>query len=141
MLELEPELGAGAGASWSWCLSWSRWSLTVEPELAEELDEPDEVELDPLDVLVFVEPGRARASAPAVTTLAMVTAVVVDRTLARPRSLAATAWRIPSSRRSLSCPSSCGPVLGIPARTLWAAYEPGGSPTGGPRLPANMKDT
>jgi hypothetical protein len=73
--ELEPEL------------------VPVEPELAE-------VEPDPLDVLVFAEPGSARASAPAVTTLAMVTAVVVDRTLDRPRSLAATAWRIPSSRRA-----------------------------------------
>ena len=47
------------------------------------------------------DPGRARASAPAVTTLATVTVVVVDRTLARPRSLAATAWRIPSFRRAL----------------------------------------
>jgi len=61
----------------------------VEPELGEELDEP--VAVDPLDVVLLVDPGRARASAPAVTTLAMVTAVVVDRTLARPRSRAATA--------------------------------------------------
>ena len=53
-----------------------------EPELAE--DEPVEVELDPVepDVLVLcVDPGRARASAPAVTTLAMVTAVVAERDL------------------------------------------------------------
>lgn len=60
--------------------------------------ELDELELDELfvevDVVVRVEPGRARASAPAVTTLAMVTAVVADRTLSLPRSLAATAWRI-----------------------------------------------
>jgi len=84
----------------------------LEPELAgEELDEPAGVapELpdlpDVLDVLVvWADPGRARASAPAVTTLAMVTAVVVDRTLARPRSLAVTAWRIPSSRRALLMP-------------------------------------
>ncbi len=81
----------------------------MEPEFVElepdepvpdedELDEPVEVEPDPVeeDVVVCVEPGRTRASAPAVTTLAMVTAVVVDRTLARPRSLAAMAWRIPS---------------------------------------------
>jgi hypothetical protein len=60
-----------------------------EPELDGELDEP--VEVDPLDVVLFVDPGRARASAPAVTTLAIVTAVVVDRTLDRPRSRAATA--------------------------------------------------
>jgi hypothetical protein len=68
-----------------------------EPELAE--DEPDEVELEPVeaDVLVLcVDPGRARASAPAVTTLAMVTAVVADRTLSRPRSRSAMARRIPS---------------------------------------------
>jgi hypothetical protein len=68
-----------------------------EPELAE--DEPVEVEPDPVeaDVLVLcVDPGRARASAPAVTTLAMVTAVVVERTLFRPRSRSAMARRIPS---------------------------------------------
>jgi len=56
------------------------------PELDEEFDEPVEV-----DAVLFVDPGRARASAPAVTTLAIVTAVVVDRTLARPRSRATTA--------------------------------------------------
>ncbi|HEY3649212.1 MAG TPA: hypothetical protein VGL33_14665, partial [Streptosporangiaceae bacterium] len=60
-----------------------------EPELEEEFDVP--VEADPLDVVLFADPGRARASAPAVTTLATVTVVVADRTLARPRSLAATA--------------------------------------------------
>ena len=66
-----------------------------EPELVE--DELEGVEVEPVDVSVFwVEPGRARASAPAVTTLAIVTAVVVERTLLRPRSLAATAWRLPS---------------------------------------------
>jgi hypothetical protein len=61
----------------------------AEPELEEEFVEP--VEVDPLDVVLFADPGRARASVPAVTTLATVTAVVVDRTLARPRSRAATA--------------------------------------------------
>lgn len=61
-----------------------------EPELADE--EFDDAEPELLDALALcVEPGRTRASAPAVTTLAMVTAVVVDRTLARPRSLAAWA--------------------------------------------------
>ncbi len=68
-----------------------------EPELAD--DEPVEAEPEPVeaDVLVLcVDPGRAKASAPAVTTLATVTAVVADRTLFRPRSLAAMARRIPS---------------------------------------------
>jgi hypothetical protein len=68
-----------------------------EPELAD--DEPVEAEPDPVeaDVLVLcVDPGRAKASAPAVTTLATVTAVVADRTLFRPRSLASMARRIPS---------------------------------------------
>ena len=84
----------------------------AEPELAEELGEPAEVEPELLDALVLcVEPGRVRASAPAVTTLAMVTAVVADRTLARPRSLAAWASRIPLSRRALLMSSSCGHVL------------------------------
>jgi len=93
LLELEPEL-----------LEPEPVELELLPELEPELVpvEPDlpEVELDPLDVLVFAEPGSARASAPAVTTLATVTAVVVDRTLDRPRFRAATAWRIPSSRRA-----------------------------------------
>jgi hypothetical protein len=78
--------------------------VELEPELVEpefELDDPEFVELEPVeeeeDVLVLcVDPGKARASAPAVTTLAMVTAVVVDRTLLRPCSLAAMARRIPS---------------------------------------------
>jgi hypothetical protein len=55
--------------------------------------EPVDVEVD---VFLCVDPGRARASAPAVTTLAMVTAVVVDRILLRPCSLAVMARRIPS---------------------------------------------
>ena len=80
----------------------------VEP-VEEEPDEVEPVEVEPVDVepvevsvlpaevsVLWVEPGRARASAPAVTTLAIVTAVVVERTLPRPRSLAAAAWRIPS---------------------------------------------
>src|SRR5207249_3821906 len=94
-VELEPEL-----------VELEPVELEPELELAEEeFDEPVEVEPDPPDVLVLcVVPGKARARAPAVTTLAIVTAVVVDRTLARPRSLAATARRIPSSRRSLLMP-------------------------------------
>jgi len=68
----------------------------LEPEDVEPV-EVEPVEVEPVEVSVlWVEPGRVRASAPAVTTLAIVTAVVVERTLPRPRSLAATAWRIPS---------------------------------------------
>ena len=96
--------------------------LADEPELVElepdepefELDDPEFVEVEPVadepvdvevDVLVScVDPGRARASAPAVTTLAMVTAVVVDRTLFRPCSLAAMARRIPSRCALLMLP-------------------------------------
>ena len=89
-----------------------------EPELDEELDVP--VEVDPLDVVLFADPGRARASAPAVTTLATVTAVVADRTLARPRSLAATAWRVPSFRRALLM----SPILR--SRTRKSLHEPSG---------------
>ena len=89
-----------------------------EPELDEEFDVP--VEVDPLDVVLFADPGRARASAPAVTTLATVTVVVADRTLARPRSLAATAWRIPSFRRALLM----SPILR--SRTRKSLHEPSG---------------
>ena len=65
--------------------------LEDEPEFVElpVEDEPDDTEED--EPVWWVEPGRARATAPAATTLAMVTAVVVERTLAWPRSLAATA--------------------------------------------------
>ena len=101
-----------------------------EPELAEVEPEP----LDVLDVLVaWLDPGRARASAPAVTTLATVTVVVVDRTLARPRSLAATAWRIPSFRRALLM----SPILR--SRTRKSLHEPSGramSLAGSSRAPA-----
>ena len=89
----------------------------VEPELVEpepELVEPEPVEPEPVEVepeepeleedepvevdvsVLCVDPGRTRASAPAVTTLAMVTAVVVERTLFRPCSRSAMARRIPS---------------------------------------------
>jgi hypothetical protein len=102
-----------------------------EPELDEEFDVP--VEVDPLDVVLFADPGRARASAPAVTTLATVTVVVADRTLARPRSLAATAWRIPSFRRALLI------SLILRSRTRKSLHEPSGramSPAGSSRAPA-----
>ena len=125
-VELEPEL-----------LELEPVELELLPELEPELVpvEPElpEVELDPLDVLVFAEPGRARASAPAVTTLATVTAVVVDRTLARPRSLAATAWRIPSFRRALLI------SLILRSRTRKSLHESSGramSPAGSSRAPA-----
>jgi len=104
--------------------------LEPEPELAEVEPEP----LDVLDVLVvWLDPGRARASAPAVTTLATVTVVVVERTLARPRSLAATAWRIPSFRRALLM----SPILR--PRTRKSLHEPSGramSLAGSSRPPA-----
>ena len=101
----------------------------VEPEF--ELDDPEFVELEPVadepvdvedeeDVLVLcVDPGRARASAPAVTTLAIVTAVVVDRTLLRPCSLAAMARRIPSR-----CALLMYPILR--SRIRESLHEPSG---------------
>jgi hypothetical protein len=96
----------------------------LEPEPVEPEPELAEVEPEPLDVLdvlvVWLDPGRARASAPAVTTLATVTVVVADRTLARPRSLAATAWRIPSFRRALLI------SLILRSRTRKSLHEPSG---------------
>ena len=105
--------------------------VELEPEEPEfELDDPEFVELEPVedepvdvedeDVLVLcVDPGRARASAPAVTTLAMVTAVVVDRTLLRPCSLAAMARRIPSR-----CALLMYPILW--SRIRKSLHEPSG---------------
>ena len=82
----------------------------VEPEEVEpdEVDEPEVVEDVPDDdvAVLCVDPGRVRATAPVTTTLAMVTAVVVERTLARPCSLAATARRMPSRFTLLM-----GPIL------------------------------
>jgi hypothetical protein len=106
----------------------------LEPEPVEAEPELAEAEPEPLDVLdAWLDPGRARASAPAVTTLATVTVVVADRTLARPRSLAATAWRIPSFRRALLM----SPILR--SRTRKSLHEPSGramSRAGSPRAPA-----
>ena len=106
-----------------------------EPELVElepdepefELDDPEFAEVEPVedepvdveedDAVLCVDPGRARASAPAVTTLAMVTAVVVDRTLFRPCSLAAMARRIPSRCALLMLPI-------LRSRTRKSLHEP-----------------
>ena len=70
--------------------------VELEPVLVEpELVEPEDVPVDVDASVLCAAPGRTRASAPAVTTLAMVTAVVVDLTLLRPRSRSAMARRIP----------------------------------------------
>jgi hypothetical protein len=70
-------------------------------EVPELVDEPLDVE----DVAVLcVDPGRARVTTPAAATLARVTAVVVERTLARPRSRAAMARRTLSRSALLMSP-------------------------------------
>ena len=127
-VELEPELPE---------LEPELPELELLPELEPEF-ELAEVAPDPLDVLaLLVEPGSARASAPAVTTLATVTAVVVDRTLDRPRSLAATAWRIPSFRRSLLMSSI------VPSCFAESLHEPSGSAMSlaGPTRPSAAEAT
>ncbi|HLK72533.1 MAG TPA: hypothetical protein VKU77_02670 [Streptosporangiaceae bacterium] len=70
-------------------------------EVPELVDEPVDVE----DVAVlWVDPGRARVTTPAAATLARVTAVVVERTLARPRSRVAMACRTLSRSALLMSP-------------------------------------
>jgi hypothetical protein len=70
--------------------------VELEPVLVEpELVEPEDVPVDVDASVLCAAPGRTRASTPAVTTLAMVTTVVVDLTLPRPRSRSAMARRIP----------------------------------------------
>jgi hypothetical protein len=70
----------------------------VEPELAEPVDvEPEDVEPVEVEALACVDPGRTSANAPAAATPATAIAVVAVLTLSRPRSLAAMAWRTPSS--------------------------------------------
>jgi hypothetical protein len=70
--------------------------VDAEPEL--EVDDPVLAEAVPDDAVsvLCVDPGRARATAPVTATLARVTAVVVERTLARPAFLAAMARPAPS---------------------------------------------
>ena len=53
---------------------------------------------------VCVDPGSAKATAPAAATLATLSAAVVERTLARPRSLASLAPRITSRCELLMYP-------------------------------------
>jgi hypothetical protein len=62
------------------------------PDPVEDLPELDVAEDEEVPV-VWVDPGRTSATAPAAATLARLTAVVAERTLDRPRSLAATAMR------------------------------------------------
>jgi hypothetical protein len=71
--------------------------LVEDPEL---VDEPVLVEV----AVLWVDPGSARVTTPAAATLAMVTAVVVERTLARPRSRAAMARRTLSRSALLITP-------------------------------------
>ena len=108
LLELEPELEDVP-------------LLEEDPELVDEpvLDVPDPelvddpVRVDVDEVVVCADPGRTRVTAPAATTLAMVTAVVVERTLARPRSRAAMArWTLSRSALLIS------PILRSRIRSL-----------------------
>ena len=85
----------------------------VDPELAVPEDdpaddEPDEVE--PVEDVVLCEPGRARAMAPAVTTLASPTVAVAVWTRLRPRARDAMARRTPS--RFVFIPGSLLPASG-----------------------------
>jgi hypothetical protein len=119
---LPPELADGAEP---WLKPLELELELEEPVLELELepDEPADLELDPdgpdCDVAAvwWVEPGSTRATAPAVTTLAMVTAVVAERTFARPCSLAAMA-----SRTLNRCALLMSPIL--QSRTSRAMHGP-----------------
>jgi hypothetical protein len=109
--------------------------LELEPVELEPLEpEPDEVEPEPVDpepedepedepeppedaveeeAVLCVDPGRASATRPAAATLARVTVVVADRTLARPRSLSAMARRTRSR-----CALLMYPILRLRSRSL-----------------------
>jgi hypothetical protein len=94
--------------------------LELEPELVDEplLEEDPELVDEPVladveVVVLWVDPGSAKVTTPAATTLAMVTAVVVERTLARPRSRAAMArWTLSRSALLIS------PILRSRIRSL-----------------------
>jgi hypothetical protein len=74
-----------------------------EPELADEPELVDEPEPEDAEAVLCVDPGRAKATAPAAATLARVTAVVAERTLARPTARSAMAWRTRSRCALLMC--------------------------------------
>lgn len=114
----------------------------TEPELAEVPveDEPDDVEEE--EAVLCVDPGRVSATMPATATLAMVTVVVVDRTLARPRSLSAMARRTRSRCALLMYPILRLRTRSSSVRTFSVGYEANGLPrVPGRRYPGNMKAT
>ena len=85
------------------------------PELPDDVDVPAElpdVAFDDVELLVPVaalldvelEPGRVKATTPAVTSPAAPTERVVVRSLARPRRRAATAGRVSSLRLFMGSP-------------------------------------
>jgi hypothetical protein len=84
-----------------------------EPELAELAPDVFELAEDSEEAAVCTEPGRAKATAPAVSTLATPTPVVAKRTLALPRFLAATALSSLSPLSAFMSPVS-GPALHRP---------------------------
>ena len=85
--------------------------LSSEPELSElALPEP----VLELPTFVCVLPGSTKATAPAAATLATATPAVIPRTLARPRSRAATA---PSSCFRFIL-LQCSRAVGVPCRQL-----------------------
>ena len=93
--------------------------LEDEPEPAEVPldDEPEDPEEEEEEAVLWVDPGRASATIPAAATLARVTVLVADRTLARPRSLSAIARRTRSR-----CALLMYPILRSRTRSL--LYEP-----------------
>jgi hypothetical protein len=114
----------------------------LDPEVADEPELVDEPEPDDAEAVLCVDPGRAKATAPAAATLATVTAVVADRTLARPRALAAMAWRTRSRCALLMCSilrSGTRRLLNEPSRL--AMRRTGRSAVLGRGYRRNMKDT
>jgi len=115
-----------------------------EPDDAEEPEPDDAEEPEPelVEAVLCVDPGRAKATAPAAATLATVTAVVADRTLARPRALAAMAWRTRSRCALLMCSIlRSGPrrLLNEPSRLAMRCADR--SAVLGRGYRRNMKDT
>jgi hypothetical protein len=109
--------------------------LELELELADDplFEEDPELVDEPVDVeeeaaAVCVEPGRTRATAPAAATLAMVTAVVVERILARPRSRAAIARRTLSRSALLMSPILRSRIRSLLQEASRLAMRDDGSP-------------
>ena len=104
MAWVEPELADGVDDAWGLL----ELDVPFEPDVAELLGvafgEVDALVPEALVLDAVLDPGRMKATAPAVASPAAPTETVAARSVARPRLRAATAGRVPSLRLFMGSP-------------------------------------